>query len=73
MLKQYFPFREEYRNLITDLVLKCDNDSWNNWIKFNLRRIEDAICVNTDRVEDMYEDQLIKYRRMIRNIIKDYN
>lgn len=46
-------YRGEYRKLIVDLVTKNDNESWNNWIIFNLRRIEDQIFENNIQIENM--------------------
>lgn len=41
-----YPFKEQSRYLIYQLVLNANNESWNNWIKFNLRRLEDQIYYN---------------------------
>lgn len=69
MSRQYYPFRQNYRDLITDLVLKCDNEAWNNLIMFNLKRIEEAILINIDRVEEMYEYQMVKYKTLMKDIM----
>ena len=69
--RQYYPFREKYRNLITNIVLKENNEAWNEWINFNLKRIEDSLFFNIDRVEDMYDDQLKKYKKIMKNITED--
>ncbi len=44
--KKYLPYRKEYRDLIYKLAIKPDNDSWNEWIDFNLRRMQDQIFSN---------------------------
>lgn len=46
-------YRGEYRKLIVDLVTKNDNEAWNNWIVFNLRRIEDQIFENDIQIENI--------------------
>ncbi len=52
--RSYFPYRDNYRQLMADLVTKGNNDAWNNWINFNLNRIQDTMY---------YEDPVIqKYK-----------
>lgn len=48
--RNYYPFREEYRKLISDLVKNNNNEAWNNWFEFNLRRIEDQIYKNNENI-----------------------
>ena len=69
--KQYFPCRQEYRDLITNLVLNYDSEAWNKWIIFNMQRIEDALFNNIDLANEVYCDQLLKNKRIIKNITDD--
>lgn len=39
----YFDYREQYRNKIADIAINPDDESWNNWINFNLNRTEDQL------------------------------
>ena len=41
--RSYYPFRKEYRDKISKLVVSGDNESWEDWFDFNLNRIEDQI------------------------------
>jgi Fic family protein len=51
--RTYYPHRTEYRNLIKELVINTGTESWNNWISFNLKRIEDKLFYATDKVSDI--------------------
>lgn len=48
--KQYFPYRNEYRNLIKNIAIYHDEDSWNKWISFNLKRFQESLYVGDDRL-----------------------
>ncbi len=48
--KQYFPYRNEYRNLIKNIAIYHDEDSWNEWIKFNLKRFQESLYVGDERL-----------------------
>ena len=39
----YLPYRIEYRELITKLATDPGDESWNEWLTFNLRRMQDQI------------------------------
>lgn len=54
--RAYYPYRIQYRNLIKNIVLNNDSKSWNEWISFNLKRIEDRLYYSIDKIEklDMY-------------------
>ena len=41
--RQCYPYRGEARELIKDIVVCNSKESWDNWIKFNLKRIQDNI------------------------------
>lgn len=42
----YTPFRKEYRDLIANLALNPDEENWNKWYLFNLRRTQDQLFAN---------------------------
>jgi len=44
-------YRKEYRDKITQLVKDNNDESWNNWLVFNLRRVEDQIYKNNMNLE----------------------
>lgn len=46
--KNYIPYRAQYRELIKKLALSPHNEEWNNWIDFNLRRMQERIYANED-------------------------
>lgn len=48
--RSYYPYREEYRSKIKDLVVNGDNEAWNNWFLFNLKRLEDQIYKNNENI-----------------------
>ena len=47
----YFDYREQYRNKIADIAINPDNESWNNWVNFNLNRIENQIFYMDNKVK----------------------
>jgi len=49
--RAYFPYRDTYRQLMADLVTKGDNDTWNDWINFNLGRIQDRMYYEEPQLE----------------------
>ena len=49
--RTYIPVREQYRNLIYEVVKKNDNEVWNDWFRFNLNRIEDQIYKNNENIQ----------------------
>ena len=49
--RQYFPFRNQYRQLIKDIVVQNSEEAWNEWFNFNLRRIQDNIYKNEENIE----------------------
>lgn len=48
----YFDYREQYRNKIADIAINPDNESWNNWVNFNLNRIEDQVFYMNSKLEN---------------------
>lgn len=51
--RQYYAYRDEYRNLIKNIAINPDEEAWNNWIKFNLKRIQDNIYTNTANIQTL--------------------
>lgn len=51
MSRSYYPFREQYREKITNIVVENNQEGWNNWLHFNLNRIEDQIQFNEYNLE----------------------
>lgn len=49
--RAYYPQRNEYRSLIKNMAIEPNNENINNWIKFNLRRTEDTLYCNNEKVE----------------------
>ncbi|MBE6161750.1 MAG: hypothetical protein E7158_05995 [Firmicutes bacterium] len=68
--KQYYPYRAEYRKLITQLVLEPSNENWNNWISFNFRRIEENLYYSMDKLDEMYSSQMEVLRSRLNENIK---
>lgn len=54
--RSYYPFKEQSRNLIYQLVLNANNEAWDNWINFNLKRLEEQIYCN--------ENHLLQLKKM---------
>lgn len=44
--KNYLPYRYEYRELIAKIATNPDNETWNEWIMFNLQKLQDRIFKN---------------------------
>lgn len=49
--RQYFPFRNQYRDLIKNIAVQNSEEAWNEWFNFNLRRIQDSIYKNEQDIE----------------------
>lgn len=49
--KTYIPYRKEYRDLISKIALNPTNQTWNEWIVFNLRKVQDQIYFNEDNLK----------------------
>lgn len=54
--RSYYPFRGQYRELIKDLVVNADEQSVEDWLKFNLRSAQTEI--------DQKKNQLQKIKKM---------
>lgn len=48
--KSYVPYRQEYRRITAKLAIKPNDEMWNQWILFNLRRIQDQIFANENNL-----------------------
>jgi len=51
--RQYATYRDEYRDKIEKIVLNNDEKAWEDWISFNLNRIQDGIFYNSNCLESL--------------------
>ena len=49
--KTYMPYRKEYRDMICQIALNPSIQTWNEWIAFNLRKVQDQICFNENNLK----------------------
>ena len=49
--RQYFPYRDDYRELLKNIAIKHNEEAWNDWIIFNLKRLQDSLYVDDQRLE----------------------
>lgn len=56
--RSYYPYRGKYRELIADLVLSPNNESWFNWFEFNLNRMEDQMY--------LIDQKISQYKRFVK-------
>lgn len=49
--KTYIPYRKEYRDLICKIALNPSFETWNEWIIFNLRKVQDQIYFNENNLK----------------------
>lgn len=49
--RQYFPFRNQYRELIKNIAIQNSEEAWNEWFNFNLHRIQDNIYKNEENIQ----------------------
>lgn len=49
--REYFPYREKYRDLIYEIVKNNDDEAWNNWFSFNLDRFEENVMFLSKKKE----------------------
>ena len=54
--RSYFPYRGKYRELINNLAINPNNETWNEWFNFNLNRFEDQIF--------FLEEKLDKFKKL---------
>jgi len=50
--RSYYPYRNEYREKIKDIVINMDNHAWNDWFSFNLKRLEDQLYYIDNNLEE---------------------
>lgn len=62
--RSYYPYKENYRELMSNLAINPDNDTWNAWINFNLNRLQDRMTYEEPRIEEV--KTLIKTRPRIK-------
>ena len=53
----YFKHRDEYRDLIKDIADRNDDEVWNNWFRFNLKRFDESL-MHLKRNKQEYEKVL---------------
>lgn len=51
LTRSYQPYRRDYREKLAELAINPNEDNINKWLLFNLRRAEEEIFVNSDRIE----------------------
>ncbi|MBP5678785.1 MAG: Fic family protein [Bacilli bacterium] len=51
--RQYAAYRDDYRQKVTNLVIRNRSDAWDDWLLFNLRRIQDSIFYNMSCLDKM--------------------
>jgi len=51
--KNYYLYRKQYRDLIKNLVIYNDQESWNKWFVFNFHRFEDQIMMNEGHIKTL--------------------
>lgn len=49
--KTYIPYRKEYRDMICKIAIEPSMTTWNQWILFNLRKVQDQIYFNENNLE----------------------
>ncbi len=49
--RAYKQYREQYRNKLGDIAIEPNEETWNNWINFNLNRIEDQTYYMDSKLE----------------------
>lgn len=54
--RSYRDYREQYRNKLADVAISPSDETWNNWINFNLNRMEDQVYY--------MNKQLNKYKKL---------
>lgn len=56
--RSYYHYRDYYRELIGNIVLNPNDENWNKWLLFNLKRTEDQIYY--------LDNKLSTYKKMVR-------
>lgn len=49
--KSYSDFREQYREKLGEIAIAPTDESWNNWLNFNLNRIEEQIYYANNKLK----------------------
>lgn len=47
----YIPYRKEYRDLLMNIAVNPNDENWNNWYLFNLRRAQDQLFANEEALK----------------------
>lgn len=53
--RQYAAYRSDYRKKIENIVLNNNQQAWDEWINFNINRIQDGIFYNLNSLEALKE------------------
>lgn len=51
--RQYFPFRNKYRELIKNIAIEGNEEAWYDWFNFNLLRLQDTIYKSESNVQTL--------------------
>ena len=49
--RQYAAYRDEYRDKVAQIVLNNNQETWEDWIYFNIKRIQDGIFYNMNSLD----------------------
>lgn len=62
--RNMYPFRENYREYIKNIAVNPSDETWNKWILFGLRSIEEYINYSDDILSEnnLYEPKVKTYR-----------
>ena len=56
--RQYAAYRSDCRRMIENIVVNNNNEAWEEWFNFNLKRIQDGIFYNLnclDTLKDIHK------------------
>lgn len=59
--RQYFPYRNDYRELIEKIVKQKDDEAWKKWIIFNLYRLQDSIFKSESDLKQIVKRRVREY------------
>ena len=49
--RQYAAYRDNYRQKVEKIVLENNSEAWNEWISFNLSRLQDGLYYNSNSLD----------------------
>lgn len=62
--KGYYPYLNQYRNLIANIANEPNSENWNKWLLFGLHSINDYIQYSRDNLE---KNNIVKTKKLVRN------